>query len=225
MRAVFLFALLFLPTLACNGQKAPARKYLFSEVWVWEYTGADGTKGEMAIYREPKLNYWLLTAEAYGNTDDMCDWILLQPNGTCYLAYKDAELDGGGTLLKMKQAVPKVQSMPAYWKATGKSQYFGDKNSGFPLIKGKEYRVAYAKTSEKSTFYIAGTRADFGPLNIFNDLDTDARLPVRFPKDIPAHTITLSEETIASNYRVSYRFKYISHTEYHINLSEYELRN
>ncbi|MEZ4890815.1 MAG: hypothetical protein R2779_09795 [Crocinitomicaceae bacterium] len=35
----------------------------FSEVWVWEYVNIDGKKGEMAIYREPKLNYWLITPD------------------------------------------------------------------------------------------------------------------------------------------------------------------
>lgn len=224
MKRLSIIACVLLPLFVTARQTKTGRtQYNFTEIWVWEYKGKDGKKGEMAIYREPKLNYWLLTAEAYGNTDDMCDWILIKPDGTYYFAYKDAELGGGRTLLKMKQELPKVKSIPAYWKTSAKQKNFGNVSMGFPVFKGKEYKVSYLKTRDYSTFYLAATKANFTPLSIFNKLDTDARLPIRFPKDIPGNYIVLSENAEFPNGSVQYSFKYISHTEYHIDLSEYEL--
>lgn len=219
---ISIIACTLLPLFVTAQQKRTgSTQYNFTEVWVWEYKGRDGKMGEMAIYREPKLNYWLLTAEAYGNSDDMCDWILIKPDGTYYMAYKDAELGGGRTLLKMKQALPKVKSIPANWKASVKQKNFGNASMGFPVFRGKEYKVSYLKTNENSTFYLATTKANFAPLSVFNELDADAKLPIRFPKDIPGNFIPLSENTVFPGGLIQYSFKYISYTEYHLNLAEY----
>ncbi len=127
-------------------KKAASTKCNFTELWVWEYKGKDGKTGEMALYREPKLNYWLLTAEAYGNTDGMCDWILVQPEGICYFAYKDSEIGSGGSLLKVKLDLQQVKTLPAYWKTGSRYQKFGNAAMGFSIFNGREYQCAYTKT-------------------------------------------------------------------------------
>ena len=215
-----------LPLFAAAQQKKTANTaYNFTEAWVWEYNNASGNTSEIVLYREPKSNYWLLTPEAYGNTDEMCDWILVQPDGTCYFAYKDAELGSGGTLLKMKLHPQKGNTIPTYWKATNQYKKFGNTAMGFPVFNGKEYKVSYLKTNEQSVFYLATTKANFAALSLFNELDIDAKLPVRFPKDIPGNYVPLSENSSGAGYKVQYNFKYVSHTEYHINTGQYKLRN
>lgn len=222
---LYMIAGLLFPLLVVAQQKKTAStKYNFTEVWVWEYKGKDGKMGEMALYREPKLNYWLLTAEAYGNTDDMCDWILVQPEGTCYFAYKDAEIGSGGSLLKVKLDLQQVKTLPTYWKAGSRYQKFGNAAMGFSMFNGREYQCAYTKTQEQTTFYLARTAAAFAPLAVFNELDVDAKLPIRFPKDIPGNYVVLSEDSNGAGYSVQYRFKYRSHTEYHIDLASYKLQ-
>lgn len=222
------FLLLLVVTLFCGFSQIQTKNpelILFTEAWVWEYTNASGNTREMVLYREPKSNYWLLTPEAYGNTDEMCDWILVQPDGTCYFAYKDAELGSGGSLLKMTLHPKKGNTIPTYWKATNEYKKFGNTAMGLGTFNGRAYHCTYAKTKEQSIFYLAKTAAAFAPLAVFNELDVDAKLPVRFPKDIPGNYVVLSENSSGAGYSVQYRFKYRSHTEYHINLRDYTIRN
>lgn len=204
-----------------------ATQYNFSEMWIWECIDANGNKAQMAIYREPKLNYWLLTPDDAGfrETDEMTLWFMLKPNGEVLQSYQDGEKNQRKKLIKHQLYPDKKAILPDYWKATGKSRYFGDTFSGFPKIKGLEYKVSYTKTNDKSTLYLATTKADLSMLSLFNDLNIDAKLPIRFPKDIPGNFIALSENTVFPGGAVQYAFKYISQTEYHLNLSEFEVKN
>lgn len=218
---------LLFPLLVLAQQKRfieASKKLNFSEVWVWEYTDTEGKKAEMAVYREPKLNYWLLTTEAYGQTDEMTLWFILKPNGEVLQAYQDGEGNSAKKLIKHRLYPDKKKLLPNHWKATGNTKTFGDTSLGFPKFIGEEYNVSYGKTNEQSVFFLATTKADFSTLYLFNDLDIDAKLPFRFPKDIPSNYLVLSEETIFSSVSELYRFKYISHTEYYINISEYDLK-
>lgn len=219
-----MIACMLLPFFVAAQQTTTAKKYNFTEAWVWEYTNASGNTNEMVLYRDPKSNCWLLTAEAYGNTDGMCDWILVQPDGTCYFAYKDAELDNSGSLLKMKLRPENVKAIPNYWNTENRYRKFGNTAMGFAAFNGRAYQCTYTKTKEQSTFYLAKTAAAFAPLAVFNELDIDAKLPVRFPKDIPGNYVVLSESSSGAGYSVQYRFKYQSHTEYYIDLAQYTLR-
>lgn len=227
---VFISMLLF-PLFVAAQQKKTIKsntQYKFSEVWVWDYTDANGKKGQMAIYREPKLNYWLLTPDDAGfrETDEMTLWFILKPNGEVLQAYQDAEMNSGKKLTKDRLYPDKKAKLPDYWKATGKSKYFGDTFSGFPKIKGMEYKISYTKTNDKSTFYLATTKANFAVLSLFNDLNMDAKLPISFPKDIPGNFITLSENSVfPGGGTIQYTFKYISQSQYHINLSDYEVEH
>lgn len=200
-----------------------SQKLNFTEVWVWEYTNRNGQKAEMAIYREPQLNYWLLTSEAFANTDEMTEWFILKPDGEVLQAYQDGEKNSLKKLLKHQLPSKKNRQLPSYWKATSNKQSFGDTRLGFPLFQGTAYKVSYLKTKDQSTFYLAQTKADFTMVSYFNNLNIDAKLPIRFPKDIPGHYITLSEHTVFPGGAVQYTFKYISQTAYHINLADYKL--
>ncbi len=228
VKIIFIGFLLF-PLSGVAQQKKTIKgntQYNFSEMWIWEYTNANGKKAQMAIYRQPKLNYWLLTPDDAGfrEKDEMTLWFILKPNGEVLQAYQDGEKNSGKKLIKHRLYPDKKAKLPDYWKATGKSRYFGDTFSGFPKIKGLEYKVGYGKTNDKSTFYLATTKADLSVLSLFNDLNIDAKLPVRFPKDVPGNFITLCENTVFPSGAVQYIFKYISQTEYHLNLSEFEVK-
>lgn len=194
----------------------------FSEVWVWEYTDICGKTAEMAIYRDPRSNSWLLTSEAYGNTDEMCDWILAKPGGTYYMAYQSPELNNKRYLVEVKHEVVSAKSLPEHWSPLGEYKYFGNKLLGFPRFKGRKYRVSYLKTNDVSTYYVENTKTDFTAIYTFNDLEIDAKLPIRFPKDVPPTIIVLNENSVFSNVSVSYSFKYISQAEYYIDISEYQ---
>lgn len=231
-RFVKIMFIVFLPilSLAAAKQKKVIKsgsRYNFSEMWVWEYTDANGKMGQMAIYREPKLNYWLLTPDDgdFREMDEMTLWFMLKPNGEVLQAYQDGEKNSRKKLIKHYLHPDKKARLPDYWKATGESKYFGDTFSGFPKMKGMEYKVSYQKTNllEKSTFYLAITKADCAMLSLFNELNIDAKLPVRFPKDIPDYFVPLSENTIFPGGAVQYAFKYISQTEYYIDHSDYRI--
>ncbi len=227
---IALIGFLMFPLFVVAQQKKTIKsttQYNFSEMWIWEYTDGNGKKAEMAIYREPKLNYWLLTPYHAGfpKTDEMTLWFMLKPNGEVLQAYQDGEMNSGTKLIKHRLYPSQKAKLPEYWKATGNSKYFGDTFSGFPKIKGMEYKVGYEKTNTNSIFYIGKTKADMTMLSLFNELDIDAKLPIRFPKDIPDDFITLSENTVFPGGAVQYGFKYISQTEYHIKLSAHTTKN
>ena len=227
VRIIFTGFLLF-PLFVMAQQKKTVKsslQYNFSEVWVWEYTDINGNKGEMAIYREPGLNYWLLTSEAFGQTDEMTLWFMLKPDGEVLQAYQDETMHSCKKLVRHQLAMENVSAIPSYWKKANNIRYFGDTFSGFPRIKGVEYQICYEKTNDQSTFYLAKTKADFSKLSLFNDLDIDAKLPVRFPKNIPGNYMVLGEYSVFSNDSVQYSFQYISQTEYYIDLSIYEMEH
>lgn len=237
VRFVILFVFTYLIVSACHGQpgKRPDRSKAipkvsvlpsqinFTQAWVWEYEDAHGNKGEMTIYHEPKLNCWLFTREAYGNTDDMCDWVLAMPDGEYYFAYQDGEEYGKARLLRQKVNFVRHKEIPVNWGAAidSTSRRFGDTRLGFPLIKGHLYLLRFEQTQEQCEYYIGLTNTDMTPVYYVNRLDADAKLPVDFPIDLPPGYIALSEK---SKY-MSLNFKYISHAQYHINLLGYEIRN
>lgn len=158
----------------------------FTEVWVWEYVNIDGKKGKMAIYHEPKLNYWLITPDDAGfrDKDEMSLWFLIKPNGEVLQAYQDAE-HSSKRIIKHQLPLYVKSKLPSNWKTSGKSQLFGDKQTGFSEMEANEYQIEYGKTSEKTTIYIAKTKSEAWVLSFFNDLLIEAKLPIQFPRDLP----------------------------------------
>ena len=213
------------PTILFAQQKAESKpKYNFTEVWVWTYTDSDGDKSEMAIYREPKTNYWLITPDDAGfrDADEMSLWFILKPNGEVLQAYQEESINNNPKLIKHQLILNKHTKFPQHWKTTGKTKRYGDAIMGFPIITGREYKVNYAKTNDQSTYYIGTTKTDFSLLALFNDLNIDAKLPIRFPTDLPGKYVVLSEHTVFSYGSVKYDFKYTSPTEYYIDLSQFD---
>lgn len=197
-----------------------AQKLNFTEVWVWEYTNLSGQKSEMAVYREPQSNYWLLTAESFGSTDEMTEWFVIKPNGEVLQKYQDAELNTLGKLIIHQIKIPTIQKLPTHWKKGKGIQYFGKTDLGFPKFKGTKYNVQYEKTNEQSEFYLGKTQANFQSLSLFNELNIEAKIPIQFPKNIPSDYLVLSEQTTFSDGVIAYEFRYISHTEYYIDIGK-----
>lgn len=225
MKSAFLSTLVcFLATISVFAQKKTTRATSaihFSEAWVWNYTNASGEKGSVMIYREPKSGSWLLTKDdaGLGKTDEMTRWFLLQPNGEILQAYDDPERNGRLKLHRLRWQKKAVAHLPGYYKPTGKTARFGTANWGYKPVRGRSYNIAYQKTNEKTTVYLADSTLDWSALFAFNSLDMDAKLPIRFPVDIPPKKIPLSEETTGAGWRTGYTFEGISSTEYDIDLS------
>ncbi|MCB0512242.1 MAG: hypothetical protein R2760_08630 [Chitinophagales bacterium] len=217
---IALIVCLLSPFLGFAQPKQNLVQFNFTEVWVWEYTDSLNKKNEMAIYREPNFNYWLLTNEAFGQSDEMSVWFLLKQNGEIIQAYQDGESNDSIQLMKYNLQFNNKTKLPTNWKATGNTKNFGDVSLGFPKFIGKEYKVSYSKTNKFSVFYLGTTKADFTMLTLFNELNIDAKLLVRFPKNIPANYIVMSEQTKFLNDSIQYNFKYISNAEYYVSFVE-----
>ncbi len=200
---------------ACAQQQSTSIS--FSEIWVWEYEDTKGNKREMAIYREPKLNYWLLTPDDanFRDKDEMTLWFILKPNGEVIQAFQDAEMNNLA-VIKHQLSLKKITKLPKSWKPSGNVKSFGNTEYGFSTFSGKEYKIKYEKSDEKTSLFIGRSNADFSILALFNELNIEAKLPIQFPKNIPKNNITLLEHTVSSNFSLKYQYKYTTPTNYDI---------
>ncbi|EID75388.1 hypothetical protein [Imtechella halotolerans] len=197
---------------------AQSKDLNFTEAWVWEYIDSTSIKQEMVLYREPKTGSWLFTSEAFGSTCEMCNWLLFMPNGNCYISYFDPALNGIEKIIVLSYETPIYKAIPSNWEPTGLSKYFGEESFGFSKFTGKSYCVDYIKTNEKSIFFITDVEFNVAPLYVFNTLELEAKLPIDFPLHLPESMLVLSESTELPDKEISYKFKYISPTEYFIQL-------
>lgn len=221
IKTLFLFLCFFLPYFVM-AQTEKSSNYRFTEIWVWEYENYDGRKGEMAIYRDTSHNAWLLTPDDadFPSTDEMTKYFIVQDDGEVTQVIEDGTTVDENRITHSLN-IQKDKSLPYHYRKRKTIKYFGDPQFGFPKIKGQEYRVQYEKTNEKTTFYLGQSDANFSALCHFNELNIDAKLPIQFPKDIPAGYIPLSEQTNFPNDKiVRYEFKYISPTEYFIEWND-----
>lgn len=202
----------------CNAQRSAkkAESLNFTEVWVWEYTDPDGNTREMAIYHHPKKNYWLFTPEAYGESDEMTEWIMAKPDGEYIQRYRD-ENGQDKTISHLLQFNPPAQ-LPAHYRSTGVSRTYSGKSYGFPELKGKAYEVRFEKTTDHALYYLAEVKKNIQPVYYFNRLNTEARLPVIFPTDLPRNRLVLEEEADSGGKSIRYRFRFVSPTEYYISM-------
>lgn len=218
-----IFSLLYVLVLnQSHAQARPSGKLNFSEVWVWEYVNAENETKSFAIYREPKLGYWLLTKEdAFPNSDEMTLWFIIMPEGEVLQAFKDAEMDAKPQMINytIKNSTPKA--LPSRWVNTGKTQEFGDASFGFDKIKGQEYTYNSADKSSQASYYVAKSTQKWDWLTYFNLQDFDAKLPINFPTDLPAFYLPLSGELKEADTNTSFKFQSISNTEYYIHFKDY----
>ncbi|MGF1925864.1 MAG: hypothetical protein ACQUHE_16945 [Bacteroidia bacterium] len=216
---LFLFLLPF-----CNVQaqlKTP-KSIKFTQAWVWEYKNnfvpesEPRNKGEMVMYYEPKLNYWLFTAEAYGTSGEMYNWVLGKPDGTYVLCETDEF--GKQTVSQQKLKFPLNKTLGPQYRPLGNKKVFNQNRLGLPKIEGIEFKVVYGKTNEHSSIFVGDVGANFLPLYFFNRLNIEAKLPFQFPIDFPKNKLLLQEVSTASKVKLQLTFKEISYTEYYIDL-------
>lgn len=219
-----LLLLLILPFFCCSTQaqtKSP-KAIKFTQAWIWEYENntiaqnEPGHKGEMVVYFDPKNSYWLFTTEAYGNSGEMYDWIIGKPDGTYLLCASDEF--GKKTIAEQKLKFPSNKTLPRHYKPTKNKKVFNQNKLGFPKIEGKEFTVNYTKTNDKTSVFIGDYKTNFLPLYFFNQLNTEAKLPVFFPVDFPVGKLLLEENSKVNRAEIRLRLKEISHTEYFIDL-------
>lgn len=195
----------------------------FTQAWVWEYENNSiaqnepGHQGEIVVYFEAKKNYWLFTAAAYGTSGEMFDWIIAKPDGT-YLLCASNEF-GKKTITRQQLKYSAGNVIPPHYKPTGNRKVFNQNKGGFPVIEGKEFIVNYTKTNDRTSIFVGDVKADFLPLYHFNQLDSEAKLPVWFPIDLPAGKLLLQDNSTVGRAQIKVRFKEISHTEYFIDLT------
>ena len=196
----------------------------FTEVWVWEYKNEwipkdePGYQGEVAIYFLPEKNYWLFTSESYGISGEMTDWVVGKPNGE-YISQNTDEF-GYKTIERESITFHNYENLNEHLIPLGAYMSFGNPDMGFPLIQGQKFKVEYLKTNDISTIYLGEAKADMRAVYYFNQLFSEAKLPVFFMTNLPKNQIILSESTVSSGHNIDIKFKYISPTEYHIELPE-----
>jgi hypothetical protein len=192
---------------------------------IWEYKNEWipedelGHQGEIAIYFHPEKNYWLFTSEAYGISGEMTDWVLGKPNGE-YIFQNSGEFEKK-SINRTSIIFHNNEILSEYLIPLGATKSFGNPEMGFPLIQGKKYEVEYLKTNDISFLYLGDVKVDMRPVYYFNQLIAEAKLPVFFMTDLPKNQLILSDSTISSGRKIDLKFKYISHTEYHIEVPEY----
>lgn len=205
-----------------QAQTKSLKSIQFTQAWVWEYQNdlvaesEPGHKGELVVYYQPRLNYWLFTAEAYGTSGEMYNWIVGKPDGSYILCATDEF--GKQVITKQNLEIPLNKTLPKYFQPTGKKKTFNQNQLGFSKIEGREFKVVYRKTNDQSSVFFSDFKADFLPLYFFNRLNTEAKLPFRFPEDLPKQTLLLQENSEVNNVKIRLVFKEISHTEYFIDL-------
>lgn len=195
----------------------------FTELWIWDYLDEDGEWQEMWVYREPKLNYWLFErASSFGMTNEMCEWVVVKPNGEYVMSYQQHQIDAPNTLMSQVIDFDNERDFPDFWKPTGQTKTFGDPKQGWDSFKGERYEVFFKGQPDPSEFYLGTGDIDMQGLYYFNNLDGDIKLPITFPLGIPKNTLILSEETTFEYYdmKVNYRFNSISPNSYYVYLPE-----
>lgn len=202
------------------------QQFIFQTSWHWQYEnswipeGEFGHAGEMTGYHDGSTGAWLFTAEAYGGSDEMADWVLALPSGEYILAYSDAE--GGRGLLRDTLEFPMPDGLlGGQLQPTGAKQVFGENNYGWPSLEAAAYRLDHLKTEERTTVWLADTTVDMRPLVHFNRRLADAKLPVHFMSDLPEGKIEVSAHTDSNGHRIGHRLTAISANYYEINLKDY----
>lgn len=192
------------------------------EAWIWEYKnefiaeGEPGHQGEMVVYFRPEDNLWLFTFDSYGTSGEMIEWVLAKPDGT-YL-FKLNDIHGENSFETQRVEFKHIENLPDYLQPNHETKVFNINDFGFEPISGNGFTMNYEKTTEKSHLYIGKMKYNFQPLYHFNQLNSDAKIPINFMMDLPQNYMLLEEVAQSTNHTVSYRFKEISNTEYYIYL-------
>lgn len=250
LRNVCLIGLLGIISVFANAQTDAYRnknwhpekgKFYFSEVMTWKFLnevlpqGNENRQGEFAIYIDPPTGTMLFTPEAYGSSSEMTDFIIVFQNGRYIQGFSDEfgkQKYMVDTLNKFEDVSNEQkwvkQDFKNLVKPTGKSKTFGANANQWPVIKAKSYELSYLKTTEKSNLYLSEKPQSLLPMYLFNELDTEARLPVNFnySQVIPLNYWVLEDQTYLMNQEREKKLEVrttlisISPTEYFIDLNE-----
>lgn len=209
--------------------------YVFLKAWRWEYLnewvqeGEYAHKGEMTIYHDETSGAWLFTSEAYGDTDDMADWVLGLPTGEYITAYRDE--GDRKTLIRDTLHIAhetaadtawRLQEFQSHYMPMGETSVFGQNDYRWPVVVAGEFTLNYIATQEKTTVFLADTAIDFLPVTCFNNRVADAKLPINFSAALPEGKWEVAAETVSAGRRVLHRLLDISDNYYEINLKDYE---
>jgi len=213
-------------------------KYLFTQMMVYKYKneivdlGDDfHHDGEMVIYFDEVSGTMLLTAEAYGLTGEMIDFILVEPSGK----YTFASTDEFGKQQKLvmfldevfnkNQQITVSDNFKTYLKTTNNKKTFGKNSYQWPTIMGIEYLMPHELDDEISYIYIAKYKMNMNPIYAFNRLKSETKLPVDIDFDhlLPEYYLVLSSSYKYQGEEVSFELIAISPTEYFVDLKDYKI--
>ena len=180
----------------------------------------------------------VFTSEAYGSSSEMTDFIIVFQDGRYIEGFTD-EFGRKGylvdTLARFADTVNDqqwvVESFDKLIKPTGESKLFGEKKYGWPIMKAKGYELSYLMTNEKSNIYLSKHPYSLLPIYLFNELGSEAKLPVNFDfsQVIPLQYWVVEDLYFAksagskSEPKIRTVLKSVSPTEYFVNLSDYQL--
>lgn len=215
MKNTILFFLIFF----CFEGSTAQKNINFTQQLTFEYQ-KDGQKGEFSVFLEPKTSTWLLEKhETFAGKVDDIDYWILQPDGKIMIL-GTAE-NGKKTKLVFKNPLALKNKSTISGKKTKNSKLFGKNTYGWQMLKGEQYQLDFGKGT--TNVYLSKVIFNCRPLLAYNfSLDVENYLPafysIDYPSFIPKNYLVI-EETNKSDY---YRLKFISPTEYIIDLGNYK---
>ncbi len=213
-------------------------KYYFSELWTYTFLNEmlpntdPHHKGEISFYVDPPSGTILLERNASNYRDEMTDWILISPDGGYQMGYTGEH--GERTIdkknmndfpnYKLYAASQAKEFNKFFTKGKGKKE-FGATKYNDRTLKGTEYQLSYAKTSESTTLYLASLPFSVRPLYMASKLSQDLSFPINLGYGylLPEKKLVLSEKTMMGKGReVSYELTSIGATQYFLDLKAFK---
>lgn len=220
-------------------------EYYFSEVMVWEYLNENNSpdetelhSGEFSVYVDPPTGTMLFTPEAYGYSGEMINFVIVFQDGRYFQGFTDEFGEKKcfvDTLYKfestqLNQGFIK-DDFDKLAKPTGKYKTFGENIYGWQKVRAKGYELVFLKTCVKSTIYLSEQPYSLMPIYLFNELESEAKLPINFdfsqiiPLEYWVVEDSYKRKSAESKREIEVRttLKFISPTEYFVDLSDYQL--
>lgn len=213
-----------------------AGKYYFSTQLTYAYRNDSAEddynrSGEISIYVDEKTGTFLLTKESYGNTGEMVDFVIADQQGKYIFGYTDEHGKKQRETMKSYSGADKnnqskkvENDFNKYCQPTGNTKRFGENKYGWPVFKGTEYRMN-DMLSDSSTVFITVSKYSFLPVFLFNQLQSETKLPVNFDfsKILPSKNLILQRSYVLEGSVSSFTLISASPTEYFIDLSDYRV--
>ncbi len=213
-----------------------AGKYYFSTQLTYSYHNDSAEddynrSGEISIYIDEKSGTFLFTKESYGNTGEMVDFVVADQQGNFIFGYTDEHGKKQRETMKSYSGADKnnqskkvENDFNKYCQPTGNTKRFGENKYGWPVFKGTEYKMN-VMLSDSSTVFITTSKYSFLPVFLFNQLQSETKLPVNFnfSKKLPSKNLILQHSYVLEGSVSSFTLISASPTEYFIDLSDYRV--